>query len=62
MEIIENPTEYVGKKVHVEGWKFGSVFLLEGYSNGYAILRTPSTRKRTMTKNRLIKTRRDETQ
>jgi len=59
-KVIENPSEYIGKKVHVEGWNPGGVFILHSYEDGTAVLKTRATSRQYATKNRLLKLRKDQ--
>jgi hypothetical protein len=60
-QVIADPTTWLGKSVHVEGWKRGGWFILDAYNGGEATVRTPKTNKVYRTYNRLLKTRRNET-
>jgi hypothetical protein len=43
-EIISEPAEHIGEKVHVERWNPGVVFVLERYINIVAFLSSPTNR------------------
>ena len=60
-EAIQSPSAWIGKLVHVEGWKRGCQFVLDAYNKGEAVLRTPKTGRVYRTRNRLLKARRYET-
>jgi len=56
-QIIDDPTLYVGKKVHVVGWRAGSVFKLISFVDGVSTLKTPTKRVQYNTRNCLYKLR-----
>ena len=59
-QIVENPAAWVGRTVHVEGWGRGCWFILKSYEDGEAVLITSKTNKVYKTRNRLLKTRKNE--
>ena len=55
--IIDKPEEYLGNKVHVVGWKLGTVFQLIDHSVGVSTLKATKSRKTYLTRNALYKLR-----
>jgi len=51
--IIKNPKDFIGEKVHVDGWNIACVFFLVATFSGTHTLRTPKGNKFYNTKNRL---------
>lgn len=51
--IIEDPTKFIGNKVHVDGWNIGCVFILRKTENGLHTLETPKYHKIYTTNNKL---------
>lgn len=51
--IIEDPSKWVGRKVHVDGWKIGCVFVLISTNEGVHVLQMPKTKKVYTTRNKL---------
>jgi hypothetical protein len=43
--IIEEPKDFICKKVHVDGWLIGCVFILKQTEFGVHILQTPKLKR-----------------
>lgn len=56
----ERLPKHIGKKVHVQGWTHGCVFIYKGTIDGVHQLRTPRTHKLYKTTNPLCYTRMQE--
>lgn len=59
-KIIDNPEDFIDKKVHVVGWRAGLVFTLISYYDGVAVLEATKARKIYSTGNALYELKRKE--
>lgn len=57
---IDNPADFIGYKVHVEGWANGCVFVLRNFTEGIAVLQTPKGKRFYYTTNRLCHIRKTQ--
>ena len=55
--LLDDPRNWLGYSVHVDGWSHACVFKLRAYANGVATLETPKTKKIYFTKNPLYHVR-----